>query len=106
MYFPNSATIANQPLPEVGMGATLVFYSDRHACTISRVSKSGKTFWMKRDEAKRLDTKGMTESQRYAYFSNESESEIRVNLSKQGWKTSGGQKVWVGIRDQHFDYSF
>lgn len=35
--------------PEVGLGATLIMHSDRHAYTITRISPSGKTFWMRQD---------------------------------------------------------
>lgn len=104
-HFPNCATLKNQPAPEVGMGATLVMYSDRRAYTISRVSKSGKTFWMRQDKATRVDNNGMSESQQYAYTQQSDAPETQVHNTKDGWK-SGGHKVWVGLRDEHYDFSF
>jgi len=37
--------------PTVGGGATVCHYSDRTACTVTRVSSSGKTVWMQEDIA-------------------------------------------------------
>lgn len=104
-HFPNCAYISTKT-PEVGMGATEVWHSDRHACTVTRISKSGKTFWMKRDTATRTDSNGMSESQSYSYTPNPEAPEIRVNMTKDGWRTTGGQKVWVGVRDEHYDFSY
>ena len=91
--------------PEVGMGATLLLWTDTHAYTISRVSKSGKTFWMKRDKAIRTDSNGMSESQDYRYEPQPDAPERPVRMTKRGWM-SNGQFVRVGIRDEYYDYSF
>ena len=37
--------------PTIGGGATVCHYSDRTACTVVRVSPSGKTIWMQEDTA-------------------------------------------------------
>jgi hypothetical protein len=37
--------------PTVGDGATVCHYSDRTACTVIRISASGKTVWMQEDTA-------------------------------------------------------
>ncbi len=110
MHYPNSATITSDPIPAPGMAATEVWYSDRKACTITRVSKSGKTFWMKRDIAKRIDNFGRSETQEYEFLADPTATEIKVTKGRGSymncWKTYGGQKVWVGVRDHHHDYSF
>ena len=91
--------------PEVGMGATLVLWTDCHAYTITRVSESGKTFWMKRDNAKRTDNYGMSDCQHYEYTPNPNAREERVRMTKRGWMTNG-MLVRVGLRHEYFDYSF
>lgn len=108
-HFPNCAySKTTIEKPEIGMGATEVLYSDRHACTISRISESGKTFWMQRDNAIRTDKNGMSDSQGYRYEANPNAKEIKVSKRQDGsWKTSpGGRTVWLGVRDEHYDYSF
>jgi hypothetical protein len=39
------------PVPVVGQGATTSGWSDSYAHTVERVSKSGKTAWLRRDKA-------------------------------------------------------
>lgn len=99
-YMPNA-----YGKPEVGMGATLVMWSDRHAYTITRVSASGKTFWMKRDIAKRIDNNGMSEMQDYEFTPNPNAHEECVRMTKRGWM-SRGQLVRVGYRSEYYDFSF
>lgn len=92
--------------PEVGMGATMLLWTDRHAYTITRVSESGKTFWMKRDIATlEPGTSPWQGNQDYHYTRCEDSGETMVKFGKKGWK-SGGDKVLVGVRDEHYDPSF
>lgn len=99
-FMPGSHT-----MPEVGMGATLVMWTDTHAYTITRVSKSGKSFWMKRDKAIRTDDYGMSDCQEYRYEPQPDAMEEPVRMTKRGWM-SRGHLVRVGIRDEYYDYSF
>lgn len=93
--------------PAVGMGATKLYYSDRAAYTIVRVSPSGKTFWMKRDKATRTDSNGMSESQTYTYESlPDIMPEEAVRLCKDGRWRSQGTPVHVGDRREYHDYGF
>ena len=94
--------------PEVGIGATQSFWSDRKAYTITRVSDSGKTFWMKEDIATRTDNNGRGDSQSYSYKPNPESSEVRVGLTKKGWRVGGmrGTRVSVGVRNYFYDFSF
>lgn len=54
------ATIG-QPEPTVGMGATLLGWTDRHACTIVEVSmeRDRIVVTVQEDNAKRTDSNGM-----------------------------------------------
>lgn len=105
------------PEPEVGMGATAFMYSDRHALTIVAVhkNKAGKATAVEvtRDNAKRVDTLGMTDSgQRYEYTSNPDGHRTTYTLRRNGsWvrkgeTISGGQRIGIGQRDEYHDFSF
>ncbi len=97
------------PTPEVGMGATACYYTDRHAFTIVRVSKSGKVFWMRRDNVKRLDFHGMSDGQEYEYTTDPYGKEFRVSLRSDGkfkMANSHHVTVLVGVRKEYYDYSF
>lgn len=63
--FMNHLMSGNKSLPEVGKGATILLYSDRHAYQVMKVE--GKRVWIKRCVAKRVDNNGMSESQDYDY---------------------------------------
>lgn len=92
--------------PEVGMGATLVSWTDRHPYTIVRVSPSGKTVWVKEDNYKRTDENGMSECQNYEFTSNDASPEIMVRKKKNGQWASKGTKFTLGSRSKYHDYSF
>jgi hypothetical protein len=114
--------------PEVGMGATALSYSDRHAFTIINVGKDGKSFTMQQDIAKRTDNRGMSESQDYEYIADSLGIIREVRLGKDGrwhevsdiWRTDknhpdggkwgktivGTKVVLVGVRDEYYDFSF
>ena len=103
----NSATLLHDS-PTVGMGGTMLYWSDRHAFTVTRVSDSGKTAWIVMDEEVRIDKNGMSESQIYSYNPG-SGGEIEVRLSKNTqWHQGGvkGRKVSFGRRDTYHDFSF
>lgn len=95
-----------QPTPEVGMGITILMWTDRHAGTITRVSPSGKTIWYQQDEATRTDDHGMSESQEYEYKA-DTNAEVRsARLTKSGaWKDHGTQ-IALGYRNEYHDFSF
>ena len=105
------------PKPEVGMGATITMHTDRHACTIVSVSEDGKRIETTADKAIRTDlnpdgSAPMTDCQSYRY---EPQPDIRRDawtLRKDGgWVKEGeslrqGQRICLGFRDHHHDYSF
>jgi hypothetical protein len=95
--------------PNVGDGVTVFWYTDRSAGTITRVSKSGKRFWFREDNAKRTDKLGMTDSgQTYEFTPNPDAVEEEVRMTKKGWRIGGlrGRKVAVGVRSHYHDFSF
>ena len=91
--------------PEVGMGCTIQMHSDRHAATIVGVSPSGKTVWVQRDNATRVDTNGISEIQEYTYSPNPNAAIQCFRLRNGSWK-SHGLYLLIGIRREYFDYCF
>jgi hypothetical protein len=96
--------------PEVGMGGTILGWTDRRACTITQVSKSGKRVGIVEDIATRIDKNGMSDSQEYS-FERGSGSPTFFTLRKNGaWVRQGesirGQRLAIGKRDHYYDFSF
>jgi hypothetical protein len=96
-----------QPDPEVGMGATELCYSDRHAYTVVEVTNS-KTIVVQRDKATRADQNGMSDSQEYTYAPDPNGERVTLTLRRDGmWKSKPGSVVYgIGYRDEHYDFSF
>lgn len=94
--------------PVVGMGATCMSYSDRHAYTIVRVE--GKKLWATPDIAVRTDSFGMSDAQSYSYTTDSTATECLFTLRKDGrWhegRSLSGRVLCIGHRDQYHDYSF
>lgn len=98
-----------QKEPEVGMGVTYSIGSDRYAGTISRVSKSGKTFWYRKDDVRATKAHNYYGKQSYIYIPRPDGAEIRVSKRKDGrWRESGGScgSVFVGEREHYSDPHF
>jgi hypothetical protein len=113
--------VNGQPTPVVGMGATLLFYSDRRAATITKVELiRGKLYLtVQEDYSVRTDKNGMSECQDYDYTPNPTG---RVQLFRQG-KTGMWEQVRknsetgryvktdvgglrIGSRNTYYDFSF
>jgi hypothetical protein len=95
---------AIQPAPEVGMGATILCWTDRHPGTIIKVTPT--QVHVQEDHAVRLDKNGLSECQKYAYSIN---PEGRVHVfrkTKKGYRNTAGNGLTVGGRDKYYDYSF
>ena len=92
--------------PEVGIGATLVLHSDRQAHTISRVSKTGKTFWMKRDIVECLNKDGIFGQQFWKITENPKAGERSVRLCKGNVWRHYGSLVGVGYKSEYYDPTF
>lgn len=111
-----ASRIINQP--EIGMGATLLGWSDRKAATVIELFKKGKYNYVvvQQDNATRTDKNGMSDSQHYDYTPNLEGSKTTFRILENGFQkvyvnhnnrfvnTSGG--VMFGERDEYYDYSF
>ena len=106
-----------EPAPVVGMGATLLMYTDRDAYTV--VSWDGKILGVTSDTANRIDSNGMSDSQDYEYVSNfnatpefykkdKKNNWVRIVMNKETgrWKQYRCGNLKVGFRDAYHDYSF
>ena len=97
--------------PTVGMGATILGWTDRHAATVVEVPNA-KTVVIQRDNAKRTDGLGMSDAQSYDYSPDTDAPRQTFTLRKNGaWvlkgqPLKGGRRIKLGIRDEHYDYSF
>jgi hypothetical protein len=93
--------------PEIGMGCTLIWWSDREAGTITKVSPSGKTIEFQIDTATRIDSNGMSDSQSYAFAPNPKSAVYTARMRKNGqFKTKAGQVVKIGYRSKYHDFGF
>ena len=94
--------------PEVGMGVTMSVGSDRYPGTIIQVTQNGRRVVFQRDNYKRTDNNGMSESQTYE-FSPDPNGAIEIaTLRKDGrYRITGGKTpVHIGSRDAYYDFSF
>lgn len=94
--------------PEIGMGVTICYWSDRMAGTIIDISASGKTLVIQEDNCVRTDNNGMSESQNYIYSSNPNGQTHIVTKRKDGSFRIMKSKtlVSIGHRRAFHDYSF
>lgn len=101
--------------PEVGMGATALLWTDRHAGTITRIVELGgkvtAVYW-REDNAELVSGSIFSEGQEYEYSANEAAPEIVYTLRKdgtyvrQGDALKNGQRLWIGVRQSYRDPSF
>ena len=101
----------NSFTPEVGMGATMLGWTDRHAATIVEVSADGKKVGIVQDKATRIDNNGMSEMQEYDFergTGNPSYYTLRKNGKwvAQGQGFKNGSRIVIGARDEYYDFSF
>jgi hypothetical protein len=93
-----------QPKPEVGMGATVLMWTDREPATIVKVTAT--QVHIQRDKATRTDTNGMSECQSYTFEPDPSQPVEIYRLNKRGaYKGKIGQ-LRIGERDKYRDFSF
>ena len=99
--------------PEVGMGATLLMWSDRHAYTIHKVSENGKKLWASPDNAKLIAGTCQSENQTYEYSNDNQDDENMwhlFTLRKDGrWHrgtTLQGSVLAIGYRNTYSDPTF
>lgn len=107
----------NQPIPTVGMGATLLGWTDRYAATI--IAVTDQIITVREDRAIRTDSNGASEMQEYTYkpdpdgrvfhykFIDGAWHQVRINERTNHWMTQeGGYGLMIGHRDHYYDYSF
>jgi hypothetical protein len=104
-----------QPEPEIGMGATILQWSDRTPCTIVAVrrfkgeQKAGQVSEIdaQEDKATRTDNNGMSECQRYEYERDTQGWVTTFKRNKKGaFVSNGGNRLRIGDRSKYHDYSF
>ena len=96
--------------PQVGDGATILMWSDRHAATIVEISrfKTGKragqisAITVQEDKATRIDNWGMSDMQDYTYEADPTGSKKTFKVDARG-QFKG---LLVGTRKHYYDFSF
>lgn len=102
------------PAPEIGMGATVLMWSDRYPVTIVEIerfktgSRKGQisAVLVQEDDVLRIDKNGMSESQQYEFKPNVLNSIQRFKVNKVGAFVCEGRRLRTGERDKYHDYSF
>ncbi|MDR0825066.1 MAG: hypothetical protein LBN74_08220 [Prevotella sp.] len=89
--FINMLMSSNSSIPEVGKGATVLLWTDRHAYEVMSVSKDFKTVVIQQYLPERIDDLGMSESQDYKYEKLNGYDETIV------WKWGAWRKVYNKI---------
>lgn len=100
---------ATPATPVVGMGATQLMYSDRHAFTVIAVAANGKSCTVQADTATRTDSNGMSDAQAYSFAPNPEGATYELRLNKKGkWAVKGSPDsiFGMGYRSEYHDYSF
>jgi hypothetical protein len=105
-----------QPEPEIGMGATLLGWTDRYAATIVKVE--GDVITVQEDLAQRTDGNGVSESQTYSYepdpngmihryrFRNGAWEAVQRNERTGRWDRRDGYGLMLGVRRHYYDFSY
>lgn len=94
--------------PEVGMGATEIMYSDRHAYTIAEVLRAD-CILVQQDIAVRTDGLGITENQKWEFEPDPEALSVTLTRRKDGtWQIKGSRDCSVfvlGVRLEYYDFS-
>jgi hypothetical protein len=108
-----TGSLINNVLPDagyftIGEGATICHWTDRMACTVIDVSKSGATITLQADIVRRTDQNGMSDAQSYAYEPNPEGRTFKARRTRngKGFRVIGSRERVVPGRDHHFDVSF
>lgn len=94
--------------PEVGMGGTVMYWSDREPVTVIEVSPSGKTVKVQADKYTRTDSNGMSDAQQYEYERDPDGTVMTFRWSRKWscFRNAGGTKLVLGRRERYFDFTF
>ena len=102
---------SGQPEVFVGMGATILAYSDRYAGTVISINKD-KSISVQEDNSERVDDNGMSDCQEYSYWPRPNGQVWTFSKRKDGrWREKGVKQsnsngLRLGVRDKHYDFSF
>ena len=99
--------------PEVGMGVTACYWTDRHPYEIIEV-KDDRHIVIRALNAKRIDDNGFSECQEYEYTSNPNGAVYTLYKNKKGkWVRRVGRNGvddscgwYVGRAEEYYDFSF
>ena len=113
--FINMMMSNNSTVPEVGKGATVLSWTDRHAYEVIEVSDDKKRVVVQQYNAKRIDGNGMSDSQEYEYKELNPKKEVIVwRWGAWRWERdkllmkriySKINIVW-GEKREYYDYTF
>jgi len=117
-----SRATKGQPDPVVGMGCTILCWTDRHGGTIIEVDRAHKflTAWVRQDKATRTDRNGFSEDQTWTFetdpngrlsrfqFRNNRWIEVEMNEKTGRWNMieGGGHGLRIGEREEYYDPCF
>lgn len=117
-----SLAVKGQPEPKIGMGATVLSWTDRDAATVIAIEETAKglVVTVREDIARRVDQNGLSESQEYEYtpsprghvnhFRREADGRWQAVVRSEkraGWKmVKGGLGLRMGERRSYRDFSF
>ena len=113
-----SRMTVGEPAVFVGMGVTMLSWSDRSAGTIIEVNTKKNYIVVTDDDCKRIDNNGMSECQEYEYTTNPDGYKRYFRKDKNNqWRAmhhnengrlvySGGNGLRVGEREKYHDFSF
>ena len=117
-----SRAVIGQPSPKLGMGATLLAWTDRYAGTITGITLNGgkvTRIEVTRDIATRTDRNGLSECQKFTFerdaralpyhFRQNKRGmweQIFFNEETQRWNKSDGYGLRIGERDHYIDPHF
>ncbi len=90
--------------PKIGMGATILQWTDRTAGTIVKITPT--QIHVQEDNAVRIDNNGRSESQTYSYSPNPHGTIHIFRKTKRGYRNKAGNALIIGERREYYDYSF
>jgi hypothetical protein len=106
-----------EPVPTVGMGVTMLSWTDRDAGTIVEVNMKKRYIAVTEDSKRRIDNNGISESQEYEYTTVMDGHRNYYRKDRKGqWRrcyyndnnrlvfTTGG--LIIGRRESYYDFSF
>ena len=105
------------PEPTVGMGVTMLMWTDRQAGTIVEVNTKKRYIAVTEDSTKRTDNNGISESQKYEYnavmdgyrnyYRKDRKNQWRRCFYKEnGRLVFGSGGLIIGHRESYYDFSF